>query len=414
MSKIFIEESTLTAIGDAIRGKEGTTELVPVTDMATRITAIQSGSDPVIESLEITSNGTYTATECDGYSPITVNVPQDGAPTADELTLTGNCYWTFANGGQWDWFIKKYGNQITTRDINGLNRTFGNCSTLTEIPFEINCQAGTKIECGNLFDGCNSLTTIPKFNNCKIGSRPSMFAYCSSIVEFPEDMAEWFDWSAVDNATGPYDVTENAILQDCTSLRKVPYEFLKHQNPYARHAGSVLSSGFDGCYSLDEVSDFPILPSKTDWTSNGLSNTLSGCKRLRKFTFALNPETNAPYVVRWKNQTLDFTTAGYGVGDWDLQSMVGFTEETRVYNDATYEALKNHPDMHTQDYFYSRYNHDSAVETINSLPDTSAYGTNTIKFLGQAGCNTDGGAISNLTEEEIAVATAKGWTVTIS
>ena len=62
---------------------------------------------------------------------------------------------------------------------------------------------------------------------------------------------------------------------------------------------------------------------------------------------------------------------------------------------------------------YSRYNHDSAVETINSLPDTSAYGTNTIKFKGSAGSATDGGAINTLTEEEIAVATAKGWTVSL-
>ena len=67
---------------------------------------------------------------------------------------------------------------------------------------------------------------------------------------------------------------------------------------------------------------------------------------------------------------------------------------------------------------YSRYNHDSAVETINSLPDTSAVSdpsapTNKIYFTGAAGTNTDGGAISNLTAEEIAVATNKGWQVVI-
>lgn len=44
MAKVFIEEATLTAIGDAIREKEETTELVPVNDMATRIKAIESGS----------------------------------------------------------------------------------------------------------------------------------------------------------------------------------------------------------------------------------------------------------------------------------------------------------------------------------------------------------------------------------
>lgn len=64
----------------------------------------------------------------------------------------------------------------------------------------------------------------------------------------------------------------------------------------------------------------------------------------------------------------------------------------------------------------SVYNHDSAVETINSLPDTSAFlaevgGTNTIQFYSNQGANTEGGAIGNLTVEEIAVAAAKGWTV---
>jgi hypothetical protein len=96
----------------------------------------------------------------------------------------------------------------------------------------------------------------------------------------------------------------------------------------------------------------------------------------------------------------------------------GITADKEVKDDATYQALKNDPDWFTQKLEYSRYNHDSAVATINSLPDTSAYlatagGTNTIKFKGAAGSATDGGAINTLTEEEIAVAIAKGWTVTL-
>lgn len=90
-----------------------------------------------------------------------------------------------------------------------------------------------------------------------------------------------------------------------------------------------------------------------------------------------------------------------------------------IYNEETYAALKNDPDAFCiantsnsstyADYSYSRYNHNSAVNTINSLPDTtSSGGTNTIKFRGAAGAKTDGGAINTLTEAEIAVATAKG------
>ena len=63
---------------------------------------------------------------------------------------------------------------------------------------------------------------------------------------------------------------------------------------------------------------------------------------------------------------------------------------------------------------YSRYNDNSAVNTLNSLPDCSSLSvSNTIKFNGEAGSKTDGGAINTLTEEEIAVATAKGWTVSL-
>ena len=45
MAKVFIEETTLTNIGNAIREKEGSTDLIPVTDMSTRIANIQAGGD---------------------------------------------------------------------------------------------------------------------------------------------------------------------------------------------------------------------------------------------------------------------------------------------------------------------------------------------------------------------------------
>ena len=48
---VRMKKSTLTSIGDAIRGKEGTTELIPPLEMAARIEAIGGGAnfDTVIE-----------------------------------------------------------------------------------------------------------------------------------------------------------------------------------------------------------------------------------------------------------------------------------------------------------------------------------------------------------------------------
>ena len=97
---------------------------------------------------------------------------------------------------------------------------------------------------------------------------------------------------------------------------------------------------------------------------------------------------------------------------------VYFTIDKCIYNDETYQALKDDPDNYVAGYsnenphYYSRYDKASAIRTINSLPDVSASGgTNTIKFKGEAGLRTDGGAINTMTEEEIIVATSKGWTV---
>ena len=149
-----------------------------------------------------------------------------------------------------------------------------------------------------------------------------------------------------------------------------------------------------------------------------MSSPVTPEKSTTKFpsiTFETNPD-GSPIVTQWKDQTIDLAD---GVG-WATTLIYitnynsGITADKCVKLPEEYEALKNDPDWFTDNYIYSRYNHDSAVETINSLPDTSATGTNTIKFKGAAGSHTDGGAINTLTEEEIAVATAKGWTVTFA
>ena len=89
-----------------------------------------------------------------------------------------------------------------------------------------------------------------------------------------------------------------------------------------------------------------------------------------------------------------------------------FGSEKRVTDATSYQALKNDPDWWTTDVKYSKYNHDSAVRTINSLPDVSSSSNRSvIRFNGKLGSLTDGGAVNTLTPEEIAVATSRGWIV---
>ena len=177
-----------------------------------------------------------------------------------------------------------------------------------------------------------------------------------------------------------------------------------------------MSKPFYQCTSLDEIRG--LNPQSGEYVSNAFTDSFYWCQRIKDLIF-LTQEDGTPYVVNWKAQTIDLSGM---IGRGSTQNYIinynsGITADKEVTDDTSYQALKDDPDWFTCIEEYSRYNHDSAVNTINSLPDTSAYlaskgGTNTIKFKGAAGSLTDGGAINTLTEEEIAVAAAKGWTVT--
>lgn len=406
---------TFTNIADAIRSKTETTDKITPENMPAMIESISVGAaEPVIQELSITSNGTYRAPEgIDGYTPITVNVPQDGGPTAEELTITHICDYLFAYGG-WDWFINKYGNQITTQNISSAKYMFSACK-VSEIPFEINLGAstGSGVSISRMLYGCNYLLSIPKISG-KISNMGSLFSGCYLIKEIPEDIENWLDFTELDNYTGSWDGEMSALFYQCRSLRSIPKAFLKHYNRKIGTSSVLYNQGFAGCFVLDELVDLPASFTST-WASSAFYQTIYECNRLKRFVFETN-EDGTPKVVNWKKQSLDFTSY-VGYAGYASVISYGLTEDTRITDDATYQALKDNPDSWTTDINYSRYNKTSAIETINSLPDTSAYlatqsgATNTIKFKGEAGALTDGGAINTMTEEEIAVATAKGWTV---
>lgn len=338
----------------------------------------------------------------------------------EALEITGDCKYRFANNNC-DWLINLYGDEVTTKDLTQLERMFSGSYKIETIPFEINYKTNpsANINMDYMFSDCRNLREIPKINGKpKPNSMGNMFSNCQNLRYLPEDIETWFDWSYIDEATSGYSSKRGSdTFSGCCSLRSVPTSFLIHNNPFGTSTYCIFYSLFRWCHSLDEVVDFPIFGAeKMAWTSNNFNSTFTDCKRLKDFTFATNPD-GSPIQVNWKNQTIELNIhigyANYSEADI-LQYNSGITADKEVFDDATYQALKNDPDWFTCKIEYSRYNHDSAVRTINSLPDTSAFGTNNIKFKGASGSATDGGAINTLTAEEIAVATARGWTVSLT
>ena len=384
---------------------------------------------PDLENITITANGTYSHTGKDGYDQVVVNVPQQGltelvVPTLEYLNYKGSLYSLIDGGLKTIKLItggSAYGMFNMTDDINygqfdselgGLTITSNgeyNCN-ITNMNWAFSNSSGTK--------------ELPTFDSSIIISNSEDIGYiqafysCSSLRHIPEGIFPTQQGSS--NDYGGRRETRK-LFYGCYKLREIPsliyFNGIKSNNG----SNSFYYQCFYNCHLLDEIVDIPVfVNSRTDQC---FSDMLYNNWRVKKITFIPNQTANM------KNQTIDMSALIY-VGyfspsytdreleQYYLDAETGVTMETRVVDATTYEALKNNPNWWTSDVAYSRYNHDSAVETINSLPDTSAYlasngGTNTIKFLGASGSATDGGAISTLTAEEIAVATAKGWTVTL-
>ena len=263
--------------------------------------------------------------------------------------------------------------------------------------------------------GAKEIGTIDYFRPSEMSN---MFRDNYNLRELPEITK--FDSSTLNEQTWN---GASSVFASCNSLRNIDSNFLKKIHCKATSTSYChLVSAFTRCYTLDEIID--LSPKTGVLTSNmfyySAAGTFDHCYRLKRITFDTK-EDGSPYIVSWKNQTIDLSNGvGWLTGNdsYITGYNSGITADKKVVDGETYQALKNDPDWYTGHFEFSRFNQDSAVELINSLPDASAYlatqsgGTNVIKFRRDAGIDTDGGKIGNLTEEEIAVATAKGWSIT--
>lgn len=388
MSKYVIDSTTLVAIGDAVREKEGTTEPILVSDLATRISAIETGGGG------------------------------EGFPE-EAFNITGVCDYKFTQGA-WNWFLDSYKDRITTNNITSAQYMFDWNKSIETVPFDIHMTTdkSSTPNISYMFRYCEGLKEVPKITGL-VRNTKSLFEECVSLLELKDESVAGIDWSLVDGLTSSSGGERDSTFKSCDSLRKFPMSFLAHGNPQATYSTCIYRNLFQYCYVLDEVVGMPNPHYKATWTSNAFNSTIQDCYRLKRFTFETQAD-GTPYTVNWKKQALNFDTAGYISSSYNVRYITdnsdihGITAAKAVSNDATYQALKDDADWYTTKLDYSRYNKTSAVETINSLPITPSGSGNVIKFKGAAGALTDGGAINTMTEEEIAVATAKGWTVTLA
>lgn len=387
MPQVLVNNETLVNIADAIREKTKSTQTYYPSAMSEAIKNIQTeGADLPSSVFDIRLDGSYRF-----------------------------------YGDGWNWFIDMFGDKINVviggsteegKGYTGNGISMFEKNPLRKIPFDININTVySNIDLSSMFKN-SGIESVPKINIVKypehqlatnISSTEGLFEGCDYLKEVnSEDIKINFSYM-----NGTTFSSFSNFFYGCYRLRKIDSEFLKNLYSKASYSNSIYYYGLKNCYVLNELVKLPVQQAK--FTSNAFAN-FSGLYRVKDIIFDTQ-EDGSPYKVDWSKQALKIEVAtGYGPTSFNFNQYGD--DLIIVTNQEEYEQYKNTDNWCSTDQNYSRYNHDSAVRTINSLPDVSGGSSNTLTLLQGSGKNTDGGQVGNLTEEEIAVATSKGWTIT--
>ena len=137
-------------------------------------------------------------------------------PTPAELTLTGNCSYRFY-GGNWDWFLTKYGSQITTNNVSDCSNMF-HSTGFQSIPFNINF--GTSMVNLSAMFYQSSLRILPYLYNPKPYIISTIFSDMHYLQNIPNDYFDTWDFSVYTMG-----IQATQIFYSCFSLRKIPETF---------------------------------------------------------------------------------------------------------------------------------------------------------------------------------------------
>lgn len=171
MANVFVEESSLQDIADAIRSKNGTQNTYKPSQMADAITDLPSGGITPTGTVNITTNGTHDVTN---YESASVNVPTGTTPTGTkQISITQN--------GTITEDVTNYANAEITVNVSGadypnyrsiITRSFSGAFIDNEITsigrVALAFSTGiTSIHCANVtscgneaFRNCSALTTV--------------------------------------------------------------------------------------------------------------------------------------------------------------------------------------------------------------------------------------------------------------
>ena len=261
--------------------------------------------------------------------------------------------------------------QMDTSAVTNMSYMFNNCKSLTAIP-QLDTSAVTNMI--NMFYYCYSLTAIPQLDTSAVTDMSYMFYYCHSLTEIPQ-----MDTSAVTNMIN--------MFSYCYSLTAIPQ--------LDTSAVTDMSQMFRFCYSLTAV------PQLNTSAVTNMRSMFNSCDSL---TVIPQLDTSAVTNMSSMFNGCDSLTA---IPQLDTSAVTNMSNMFSYCYSLTAIALDNTV-TGWAGYAISlsdcSLGHSAIVAFFNSLPTITS--AKAITLTGNPG-------VSELTDAEKAIATGKGWTLTL-
>ena len=331
----------------------------------------------LLESITITENGTYNRE--DGWNEVVVEIETDGGG--------GGAGFDFESIG-WDAAYSREINNRYKADLvysasqidkvnngkfqgdtnlvfapyapyNGdvyLSNKFANCKKLQYVP---KYDTSSVLYMNHMFNGCYSLQTVPQFDTSNVTTMQSMFYDCVLLTTVPQ-----FDTSNVTDMS--------YMFSGCSSLQTVPQ--------FDTSSVLYMSYMFDGCSSLQTVPQFDTSSVAT------MQSMFVNCSSLQ--TVPQFDTSNITYISSMFNGCTNLTDVG-GLINLGMQSNLAAPTSKYV---GIFLGCKN-------------ITRESVLNIFNGLYDRATAGYSNLKLFFEAD------VINRLTEDDIAIATNKGWTI---
>ena len=245
-------------------------------------------------------------------------------------------------------------------------KMFENCTSLATVP---PMDTSYVSDMYGMFNGCSSLTGIPEMDTSNVITMSLMFRGCYSLATVPE-----MNTSRVTNMGG--------MFQQCSSLATVP----------GMDTSKVTDMGymFNGCSSLT------IIPEMNTSRVTNMGAMFSECSSLTTIPPMDTTKVTEMYDMFYECNLLTSVPEMDTSNVYNMDTMFQYCAS--LTDLGGFVGLKTNLDLS----YCTKLTHDSLMNIINKGVDV----TSSPKTLTLGSTN-----LAKLTDEEKAIATAKGWTL---